>query len=122
MWIRDSITLINRSRNILSGRVDELRSRWADGHYSITFSDADPVTMMEALAPLAGSFFTDTDSRGRHILDLRILPGATLRDVIARANETSTLHAVNEAVASMNDIFISAVKANGGEAPAAVIQ
>lgn len=120
--ICDHITLINRSRNILSGRVDDLRSQWADGHYSITFSDADPVTLMEALSPMAGSFSTDTDTRGRYTLDLRLLPGATLRDVIARANETSTIHAVNEAVASMNDIFISAVKANGGEAPASVIQ
>lgn len=120
--ICDHITLINRSRNILSGRVDDLRSQWADGHYSITFSDADPVTLMEGLAPMAGSFSTDTDTRGRYTLDLRLLPGATLRDVIARANETSTIHAVNEAVASMNDIFISAVKANGGEAPASVIQ
>ena len=46
------------------------------------------------------------------VSNCRFFPGATLRDLIARANEASTLHSVNEAVASMNDIFISAVKAN----------
>lgn len=110
--ICDHITLINRSRNILSGRVDELRRAWADGHYVITYSDLDPVSMMEALAPMAGSFTTSTDSRGRNVLDLRLVPDASLRDLIARANDTATLHSVNEAVASMNDIFISAVKAS----------
>lgn len=110
--ICDHITLINKSRNILTGRVDELRRQWSDGHYTITYSGVDPTTMMEALTPMAGSFDTAADSRGRTMLDLRLLPGATLHDVIARANDTATLHSVNEAVASMNDIFISAVKAS----------
>lgn len=110
--ICDHITLINKSHNILSGRVDDLRREWADGHYSLTYTDADPTTFMETLSPLAGTFATSVDTRGRNVLDLRLAPGATLRDLIARANEASTLHSVNEAVASMNDIFISAVKAN----------
>lgn len=110
--ICDHITLINKSHNILSGRVDDLRREWADGHYSLTYTDTDPTTLMETLSPLAGTFATSVDSRGRNVLDLRLAPGATLRDLIARANEASTLHSVNEAVASMNDIFISAVKAN----------
>lgn len=108
--ICDYITLINRSRNILSGRVDDLRREWADGHYSITYTGLDPVAMMETLSPLAGSFTPEIDSQGRHHLDLRLAPGATLHDLIARANDAATLHAVNETVASMNDIFISAVK------------
>ena len=110
--ICDHITLINRSRNILSGRVVELRREWADGHYVITYTDVDPTTMMENLDGLAGSFTASTDSRGRNVLDLRLAQGAALRDLITRANETSTLHSVNEAVASMNDIFISTVKAS----------
>lgn len=107
--ICDHITLINRSRNILSGRVDEIRSKWSEGHYVITYSDLDPTSMMETLAPLAGSFTPSADSRGRHVLDLRLLPGATLHDLINRANEAATLVGVNEAMASMNDIFISTV-------------
>ncbi len=107
--ICDHITLINRSRNILSGRVDDIRRSWSEGHYLITYTDLDPTTMMETLAPLAGSFTPSTDSRGRQVLDLRLLPGATLHDLISRANDASTLIGVNEAMASMNDIFISTV-------------
>lgn len=109
--ICDHITLINRSRNILSGRVDDLRRQYSDGHYILTYSDITPTDMMELLAPMAGQFTAGTDTRGRHTLDLRLNPGATLHDLISRANDGATLCAVNEAVASMNDIFISAVGA-----------
>lgn len=110
--ICDHITLINKSRNILSGRVDDLRREWSDGHYLLTYTETDPTSMMEALAPMAGSFTPGKDTRGRDTLDLRLHPGATLHDLIGVANDKATLHAVNEAVASMNDIFISAVKNN----------
>lgn len=110
--ICDHITLINKSRNILSGRVDDLRRQWSEGHYIITYGGIDPTSMMEALQPMAGTFVTGRDTRGRDTLDLRLYPGATLHDLIACANDTATLHAVNEAVASMNDIFISAVGQN----------
>ncbi|MCM1028431.1 MAG: ABC transporter ATP-binding protein [Pseudoflavonifractor sp.] len=107
--ICDHITLINRSRDILSGRVDDIRRRWSEGHYVITYTELEPTSMMEQLQPMAGSFTPAKDSRGRHTLDLRLKPGATLREVINVANRASTLVGINEAVASMNDIFISAV-------------
>lgn len=110
--ICDHITLINKSRNILSGRVDDLRREWSDGHYILTYTGTEPVTLMETLDPMASSFTAGSDSRGRHTLDLRLRPGVTLRELIGTANDAATLHAVNEAVASMNDIFISAVKQN----------
>ena len=70
--ICDNITLINKSRNILSGDVAELR--------------------------------------GRQRLSLHVNPGVAVRDVIALANDTVELAAFSESLASMNDIFIRAVK------------
>lgn len=108
--ICDNITLINKSRNILSGNVEELRRKYFDGRYDITFTDADTRTLTAALAPVADNFITlDPDARGRQRLSLRVSDPATLRDVITIANGAVTLAGVQESRASMNDIFIRAV-------------
>ena len=44
-----------------------------------------------------------------HKLDLLLAPDASLRQVIAEANEAAELRSVNEAMTSMNDIFIQTV-------------
>ena len=108
--ICDNITLINKSRNILSGNVEELRRKYFDGRYDITFTDADTQTLTAALAPVADNFITlDPDSQGRQRLSLHVSGQATLRDVITIANGAVTLAGVQESRASMNDIFIRAV-------------
>ncbi|MCX4368242.1 MAG: ABC transporter ATP-binding protein [Duncaniella sp.] len=108
--ICDNITLINKSRNILSGNVDELRRKYFDGRYDITLSDGDPTVLTEALAPVADSFMTlDPDPQGRQRLSLHISGNASLRDVIAIANPIVSLAGLQESRASMNDIFIRTV-------------
>ncbi len=108
--ICDNITLINKSRNILSGNVDELRRKYFDGRYDITLSDGDPAVLTEALASVADSFMTlDPDPQGRQRLSLHISGHASLRDVIAIANPIVSLAGLQESRASMNDIFIRTV-------------
>ena len=108
--ICDNITLINKSRNILSGNVEELRRKNFDGRYDITLSDGDPAVLTEALAPVADSFMTlDPDTQGRQRLSLHISGNASLRDVIAIANPIVSLAGLQESRASMNDIFIRTV-------------
>ena len=108
--ICDNITLINKSRNILSGNVEELRRKYFDGRYDITLSDGDPAVLTEALAPVADSFMTlDPDTQGRQRLSLHISGNASLRDVIAIANPIVSLAGLQESRASMNDIFIRTV-------------
>ena len=103
--ICDNITLINKSRNILSGNVEELRRKYFDGRYDITLSDGDPAVLTEALAPVADSFMTlDPDTQGRQRLSLHISGNASLRDVIAIANPIVSLAGLQE-----NDIFIRTV-------------
>ena len=108
--ICDNITLINKSRNILSGNVEELRRKYFDGRYDITLSDGDPAVLTEALAPVADSFMTlDPDPQGRQRLSLHISGNASLRDVIAIANPIVSLAGLQESRASMNDIVIRTV-------------
>ena len=108
--ICDNITLINKSRNILSGDVAELRHRFFADRYDLTFR-GDSRALMEKMLPVAGEFnLLDPDPRGRQRLSLHVNPGVAVRDVIALANDTVELAAFSESLASMNDIFIRAVK------------
>ena len=108
--ICDNITLINKSRNILSGNVEELRRRFFGNRYDLTFT-GDTRALMEKLQPVAGEFIiNDPDGQGRNRVSLHVNDGANLRDVIALSNEAVELAAFHESIASMNDIFIRAVK------------
>lgn len=108
--ICDNITLINNSRNILSGNVDELRRRYFGGRYDLVF-DGDARALMETLLPVAGDFrMLDADTRGRSRISLHLNDGADVRDVVDIANRTVRLAGFNESIASMNEIFIHAVQ------------
>lgn len=109
--ICSDITLINKGQNILTGNVDELRHRFSDGRCSLTFT-GDPRQLMERLRPMASEFFLDEPKGDEQRLELKLAPGAMLRDVIATANESTDLIEVGRVMASMNDIFIKTVKQN----------
>ena len=111
--ICDNITLINKSRNILSGNVDDIRRQYFGNRYDITF-DGDPRQLMEQLQPLGGEFaLLDPDAQGRYRLNFHLNDNAMLRDAITVANSTVNIAGINESIASMNDIFIRAVKEDG---------
>lgn len=107
--ICDNITLINHSRNILTGNVAKLRREYAEGRYTFTFTEADPAEVIGILENIAGNFNLSADKSGRHLLDFRLNPGNRLKEAIELVNNRATLVGVNEATASMNDIFIQAV-------------
>ncbi|MBO4994729.1 MAG: ATP-binding cassette domain-containing protein [Muribaculaceae bacterium] len=107
--ICDYITLINDSHNILSGNVNDIRRKYCEGRYSLTFT-GDERKLMESLLPLASQFTTADADNGRRQLNMLLSPDATLRDVISIANDTVQLASVNESLASMNDIFIKTVE------------
>lgn len=111
--ICDNITLINKSRNILSGNVEEIRRQYFGNRYDLTFT-GDPRSLMERLQPVASEFaILDPDAQGRPRLNFHLNDDATLRDAISIANDSVVLAGINESIASMNDIFIRAVKEDG---------
>lgn len=108
--ICSNITLINQGHNILTGAVDDIRRRFSDGRYLLTYT-GDPTALMQQLEPLAGQFYPGEGSKGRYTLELLMKPDATLRQLIERANSAVELVGFNEVMASMNDIFIRTVSA-----------
>ena len=109
--ICDNITLINAGHNILTGNVEEIRREFTRGRYSLTFT-GDAAKLSNALSPMLKEYSLVPGTAGRLCLDMHLAEGTALRDIIACANDTVEIASINEALASMNDIFIKAVEAS----------
>ena len=108
--ICDHITLINKSRNILSGSVDELRHRFGENVFEVTYN-GEGATFESAVAPMAELLGTAPVADTPYICSrIRLKDGATVRESISAANEAVDLRSFKEVIPSMNDIFIRAVE------------
>lgn len=109
--IYDNITLINKSRNILSGNVEEIRRKYFGNRYDLLY-EGDDRSLMEALQSVGNEFEVSAADQlqGRRRLTFHLKDGAGLRDAIAIANDSVRLAGISESIASMNDIFIRAVR------------
>lgn len=107
--ICDSFTLINKSRNILSGSVSDVKRAFAEGRYDFTVK-GDTTSLIPRLMPMVESSEMTALDNDRTLLSVKLLPSASLRDAIAAVNDSAMLVGVSEKLPTMNDIFISAVK------------
>ena len=110
--ICDHITLIDRSRNVLSGPVDEVRRRHGGNVFRIDFAGDLSALDLQALARVA-RVVAEPRPEGR-LLTMRLqLPSAdSVRSALSLLNERVEIRGFEEIIPSMNDIFIRAV---GGE-------
>ena len=106
----DHITLVNKSRNILSGSVDELRHRFGENVFEVTYS-GEQTTFEQSLEPMADILGTSSVADTPYLCSrIRIKDAASVRDSIATANNAVELRSFREVIPSMNDIFIRAVE------------
>ena len=105
------ITLINKSRNILSGSVDEVRRRFGENVFEIIYTgnSADEVRRtVERVAEVLEMGQADDSNYSN--CRLRLRDGVSVREAIASVNEAIDLRSFSEIIPSMNDIFIRAVE------------
>lgn len=104
----DHITLINRSKNILSGNVEEIRRSYGANIFELSYRGEE-----QALRQALGSSCTMLEGTesvlGYNTLKLCVEEDAAVRRMIATANEAVELRSFRELIPSMNDIFIRAV-------------
>ena len=113
----DEITLINRSHNILSGSVRNLKRRFSDNSYEFTFSSGSQAAY-EVLAPMAHSIEqAGTDNEGFERMTLRLRESSDLPLVVAAANSCARLEGFHAILPSMDDIFIKTVEASNLKTP-----
>lgn len=108
----DDITLINRSHNILSGPVSEIRERFADNRYLVTYK-GDPAKVLEAADSVgASAAIGEPDKFGNFTATVKLLKDEDKRALINSVNNVTDLKKFEQVIPSMDDIFVAAVKAN----------
>ncbi|OFY48494.1 MAG: ABC transporter ATP-binding protein [Bacteroidetes bacterium GWF2_49_14] len=104
----DHIALINHGKNILSGNIDEVRSRYKPDTYELRYK-GDPEKLRQALN--SGVTLEEELTRGdlRHVI---IKPNHRypVRDMISVINQNVDIVSFDEMLPGMNDIFIRAVE------------
>lgn len=116
----DNFTLINRSRNILSGNVAEIRREMGKNHYRLSFQgDADK--LIQKLGPSIRNYNMSapeqTESGIIYNSEFTLNPDVTMHDFIQAANDTVEIVTFDRALPSMNEIFIRTVENYNNPAP-----
>lgn len=106
--ICDHITLINKSKNILSGRVDEIRRRHGANIFEVAYR-GDEASLRRAVEGRCEILEGAAEESVYRTLKLHVERDEEVREVIAAVNAAVELRSFREIIPSMNDIFIRAV-------------
>ena len=102
----DDIALINKSRLVITGGVDEIRHKYGNNNVELVYTGSIPVTSV----PGAFRVLSDTDDAGRHTAVLALESGAdntaALKSLLGQG---LAVNSFKELVPRMNDIFIKLV-------------
>ena len=107
----DHITLIDKSRNILSGNVEEIRHMHGSNIFEIDYRGKE-ADIRKAIEKRCEIMETTESPIGINKIKIHIANDNEVRTVIAAANESVELRSFKEIIPSMNDIFIRAVGGN----------
>ena len=106
--ICDHITLINKSRNILSGRVDDIRRAHGGNTFSVQYK-GDGKALAERLQGVCEVLENEACTTGYSLLKIHIERNEDVRSVVSLINDSVEMRQFTETIPSMNDIFIRAV-------------
>ena len=107
----DHITLIDKSRNILSGHVDEIRHSHGSNIFEISYLGEESA-LTTALGGLCSVMETTTSTIGINKAKIHIADNSEVRNVISAVNNSVELRSFSEVIPTMNDIFIRTVNSN----------
>jgi len=102
----DGIALINKSKLVVTGGVDEIRHRYGNNNIELVYTSENALEGHEGLF----SVLSDVNNAGRHTAVVSLDPGATNNDVLASfISQGVSVNTFRELVPRMNDIFIKLV-------------
>lgn len=102
----DDIALINKSRLVIEGGVDEIRHKYGNNNIELVYTSEEPVSSAE------GKFkvLSDEDNAGRHTAVLSLEEGVSTNDALAALlGQGVPVNSFKELIPRMNDIFIKLV-------------
>ena len=101
----DNIALINKSKVVIAGGVDEIRHKYGNNNVEVIYTSEEPLADAQSFRVLS-----DSDDAGRPTAVLELAGGAgsndALKDILAQG---VTVNSYKELVPRMNDIFIKLV-------------
>ena len=102
----DSIALINKSRLVVTGKVDEIRRRHGNNNIELIYTGQEKVAGAEGLFKV----LSDEDNAGRHTSVLNLQEGVTTNEVLSELlRQGIIVNSFKELIPRMNDIFIKLV-------------
>ena len=107
----DHITLIDKSRNILSGNVEEIRHSHGTNIFELSYRGNEQ-QLLGTLTGKCSVLETQVSPIGINRAKIHIADDSEVRAVIAAVNESVELRSFSEVIPTMNDIFIRAVEHN----------
>lgn len=101
------ITLINKSKNILSGSVSDIRHAHGDNTFAMSF--------LGSASDLSAALTTMGELKNveEHSLQITLNPEIDKRELIKVVNERVNIESFERKIPSMNEVFIKAVQNNG---------
>ncbi|MEG1635119.1 MAG: ATP-binding cassette domain-containing protein [Rikenellaceae bacterium] len=112
--ICDHITLINKSKNILSGNIADIKRTYSQGEYKIDYN-GDTDRLIDVLTPLC-TIKSQSNLSTNALQSIVILGNdKDKRDLIRVVNETVEIKHLSEQVPSMNEIFLKMVGSSNTE-------
>lgn len=107
--ICDNIALINKSKKILDGEVNEIRNRFSEGKYVIEFK-GNPVSFANAVWGGWEMIHREQISESHFKATIKLNEGGKLNNFLKGILEAVEIEGVTKVIPSMNDIFIRAVE------------
>lgn len=104
----DHITLINKSRNILEGQIDDIRKQYKSNTYEISFN-GDPEKFASSLNNHY-EIIEKTKINGHQGVKVKLLHQTNENELLSLIIPAVEVLSFNEVIPSMNDVFIKVVQ------------
>ncbi|MCK5029074.1 MAG: ATP-binding cassette domain-containing protein [Bacteroidales bacterium] len=103
----DHITLINQSKNILEGKIDDIRNKYKSNIYEISFNGN-----LEKLESSLNNHYEIVDKKkvnGHEAVKIKLLHETNENELLSLIIPAVEIISFNEIIPNMNDIFIKVV-------------
>ena len=101
----DNITLINKSKNILEGSVNEIRSKWAANEYDLLI-EGNVTLENNAIYSIVNKNFES----GKSLIRINAHDNVNTNDILYDVMKSGTILSFKQALPSMNEIFLRVVQ------------
>lgn len=102
----DNIALIDKSKLVISGGVDEIRHKYGNNNIELVYTGESELASVDELYTV----LSDDNNSGRHTAVLALSEGVSNNEVLTSlVSQNLTINSFKELIPRMNDIFIKLV-------------